>query len=100
VDDWAAGWGTDCQLKGVNLINLINPINYDPCKARVVDTVDRVESRSLVRFQTAPSRRTDTDIPLITVQATHSQTLLEKKSTVLVWRLAFCILQQSKLYKA
>ena len=25
-------------------INLVNSINYDPRKARVVDTVDRVES--------------------------------------------------------
>ena len=46
----------------------INSINYDPRKARVVDTVDRVESHWICEVYAPPSRRTDTDIPLKVVQ--------------------------------
>ena len=44
-------------------INLINSINYDPRKARVVDTVDRVESHWICEVYAPPPRRTNADIP-------------------------------------
>ena len=33
-------------------VNPINSINYDPCEARLVDTVDRVESRWIFEIYT------------------------------------------------
>ena len=51
-------------------INLINSINYATCKARLVDTVDRVESRSFeISNHTIDAEGHGQ--PLITVPATR-----------------------------